>query len=38
MSNGCNSPVLFGKTQNAENLKEIKITPTVKKIRGTRVG
>ncbi len=38
MSNGCNSPVFFGKTQNAENLQEIKITPQVKKIRGTKVG
>ena len=35
MSNGCNSPVFLGKTQNADNLQEVKITPQVKKIRGT---
>ena len=38
MSNGCNSPVFLGKTQNADNLEEVKITPQVKKIRGTVVG
>ena len=38
MSNGCNSPVLLGKNQNVSDLKEVKITPQVKKIRGTIVG
>ena len=38
MSNGCHSPVFLGKTQNAYNLKEVKITPKVKMIRGTVVG
>ena len=37
MSNGCNSPVFLGKTQNADNLQEVKITPQVKKIIGTKV-
>ena len=38
MSNGCNSPVFLSKNQNADNLEEVKITPQVKKIRGTQVG
>ena len=35
MSNGCNSPVFSSKEMNADNLQEVKITPQVKKIRGT---
>jgi|LakMenE01Jun11ns_1017448.scaffolds.fasta_scaffold5036981_1 hypothetical protein len=27
MSNGCNSPVFLGKGMNADDLKEVKITP-----------
>jgi hypothetical protein len=38
MSNGCHSPVFLGKGMNADNLQEIKITPQIKKIRGTFVG
>ena len=38
MSNGCNSPVFLGKGMNADDLQEVKITPQVKKIRGTYVG
>ena len=38
MSNGCNSPVFLGKNQNADNLEEVKITPQVKKIRGSVIG
>ncbi len=38
MSNGCHSPVFLGKNQNADDLQEVKITPQVKKIRGTQVG
>jgi hypothetical protein len=34
MSNGCHSPVFLCKTQNADELQEVKITPQVKKIRG----
>ena len=37
-SNGCNSPVLLGKNQTADDLKEIKITTEVKKIRGSENG
>jgi hypothetical protein len=38
MSNGCDSPVFMGKGINADNLKEVKITSKVKKIRGTENG
>ena len=35
MSNGCNSPVFLAKNQNGDNLEEVKITPQVKKTRGS---
>ena len=38
ISNGCHSPIFLGKTQNADNLEEVKITPQVKKIRGSVIG
>ena len=38
MSNGRNSPVFLGKGMNADDLEEVKITPFIKKIRGTIVG
>ena len=38
MSNGCHSPVFLGRGINADSLQEVKITPQVKRIRGTEVG
>ena len=35
LSNGIESPVFFGKTQNGSYLQEISLTPDIKKIRGT---
>ena len=38
LSNGVESPVFFGRTQNADNLREIALSPEIKKIRGTKNG
>ena len=35
LSNGVESPVFLGKTQNTQDMIEVLITPSIRKIRGT---